>query len=383
MKFTRRGFIGTLGLTTAAGALAGGAQFLPRRVYAQTREAAISGIYDGGVMQLNQNESARGPGPRTLEAIRKHTGFRVGRGYSPDHVNELQEEIANYYGISTDNVLLATGSTPILQGSTRAFCSADKGLVSAGPTYSTSEAMARTIGAPVEVIKVDAGMSLDLDAMAAAARNAGLVFLCNPNNPTGTVHSPAAIEQFVRRVMAETSETVVHIDEAYINYADPSLMETALPLALEFERVFISRSFSKAHGLAGMRIGYALGQEQTLDAINRAWGMGDVNMLGAIAALTALTDKEHLAWERQENAEIRAFTVGALREMGFEVADSQTNHIFPNLRMPAADFRAACLEHKVLVGRNFPPFEATHSRISLGTREEMQQAVEVFRRVLS
>jgi histidinol-phosphate aminotransferase len=176
---------------------------------------------------------------------------------------------------------------------------------------------------------------------------------------------------------------MIHIDEAYINYTKGGAMETAVPLAMEFENVFITRSFSKAHGLAGLRIGYALGQEQTLAKIRNAWGMGDVNMLGAVAALTALEDKEHLAWEAQENGEIRDMVVGAFREMGFEVGDSHTNHIFVNLRRPAREFREACLQHKILVGRDFPPMEKTHCRISLGSREQMETAVEVFRKVLA
>ncbi len=135
--------------------------------------------------------------------------------------------------------------------------------------------------------------------------------------------------------------------------------------------------------MPGLRIGYALGQEQTLAKIRSAWGLGDVNMLSAVAALTALEDKEHIAWEVQENAEIRDMTIGAFREMGFEVGDSNTNHIFVNIRRPASEFRDACLEHNVLVGRDFPPMERTHCRISLGSREEMEIAIEVFRKVLA
>lgn len=384
MKTTRRGFVKTFGLTTATGLLTG-TSLLQNTATAQTRQAHLQQVYDNGIMQLNQNESARGPGPKTMEAIHNHTTRRIGRGYAPDHVNELIDVIANGYNVERNQVLLATGSTPLLQGAVRAFCSTDKPLVTAGPTYSTSEGTARSMNVPIERIQVDKDGKLQLDRMAATVREvgAGLVYVCNPNNPTGTVHSPQAIEAFIRRVMAESPTTVVHLDEAYINYADPSLMQTALPLALEFERVFITRSFSKAHGMAGLRVGYALGQEQTLDLIRSSWGMGDVNMLAAIAALTAFEDKEHLEWERQENSEIRAFTVAALRDLGFEVWDSQTNHIFPNLRRPAREFRNACLEHKILVGRDFPPLADTHSRISLGSREEMQHAVEVFRRVLA
>ncbi len=159
-------------------------------------------------------------------------------------------------------------------------------------------------------------------------------------------------------------------------------MSTAVPLVKEFKNVFITRSFSKAHGLAGMRIGYALGHPDTIAAIRSGWGMGDVSMLGALAALVAFQDREHIQWEREENARVRDFTVSAFNDMGYEVPRSHTNHLFVNLGFPAARFRNACLEEKVMVGRDFPPMENTHCRISLGSMEEMQQAVRVFRKVL-
>lgn len=382
MRLSRRGFIGALGVSTAAGVLSG-SPLLSRAAYAQTREAAKLKVYDNGIMQLNQNESARGPGEKVLEAIRAHATKRVGRGYSPDHVNELQNALADYYGVTNDGVLLATGSTPLLEGAVYAFCSSDKPLVTAVPTYSTSAQTARRLGIPVKEVPVDAGMGIDLAGMAAASAGAGLVYLCNPNNPTGTVHSPAAVERFVRQILAQSPDTRILIDEAYINYVADGLMETALPLAKEFPNVFISRSFSKAHGLAGMRVGYALGQEATLDAISGAWGMGDVNMLAAVAALTAFEDHEHIAWERDENARVRAFTTGVFTDLGYEVPPSQTNHLFVNIRMPAAKFREACLAQKVSVGRDFPPLQNSHCRISLGSMEEMEIAAAIFRSVLT
>ena len=381
MKTTRRGF-GTIALGAAVGAVSGTTVF-SQKVNAQTRAQHAAGEYDNGIIQLNQNESARGPGPNTMEAIRNHTTRRVGRGYSPDHVNELREGIANYYSLSTANVELATGSTPLLQGSVRAFCDAEKAFVTPMPTYSTSLSTAREIDARAIELSLDSGLGVDLDTLAANASGAGLLYLCNPNNPTGTVHGPQVVERFVRRVMRENPDTYVHIDEAYINYCRPGAIETAVPLAMEFEKVFITRSFSKAHGMAGLRVGYALGQEQTLEKIRNAWGMGDVNMLAAVAALTALEDKEHIAWEAQENAEIRDEVIGFFRSRGYEVPDSNTNHIFVNLGMPAAKFREGCLEHKVLVGRDFPPLEQTHCRISLGSREEMKIALEVFSKALA
>ena len=381
MKTTRRGF-GTIAIGAAVGALSG-ATVLSRKSYAQTRKAHASGVYDNGVIQLNQNESARGPGPKTMDAIHSHTSKRVGRGYAPDHVGELQQGLADHYGIATENVQLATGSTPLLQGSVRAFCSAEKPLITPMPTYSTSLDTARQTGAGTVELPLDSSAAIDLDQLADHARGAGMLYFCNPNNPTSTVHGPAAVEAFVRRVMDENPETMIHIDEAYIYYARPDAMETALPLAMEYENVFITRSFSKAHGIAGLRVGFAVAQPQTLQKIRAAWGMGDVNMLGAIAALTALEDEEHIAWEVQENAEIREQVSGFFRGLGYEVPESNTNHIFVNLRMPAAKFRDSCLEHNVLVGRDFPPMEQTHCRISLGNREEMAIALEVFGKVLA
>lgn len=382
MNTTRRGFVGTIALGTAAGALAG-TSLVSKSARAQTRAAAESGVYDDGVIQLSANESARGPGPKTMEALRSHITKRVGRGYPPDHVNELRDGIADYYGVAKENVQLATGSTPLLEGAVVAFCSAEKRFVTPMPTYSTSLSTARAIGAATQELPLDSSLSIDLGTLADAASGAGLIYFCNPNNPTGTVHGPDAVERFVRRVVREAPETMIHIDEAYIDYAKPGAIETALPLALEFENVFVTRSFSKAHGMPGLRVGYGLGQEQTLAKIRSAWGMGEVNMLGAIAALTALEDKEHVAWEVQQNAEIRDMVIRAFREMGFEVGDSNTNHIFVNIGRPAREFREACLEHKVLVGRDFPPMENTHCRVSLGSREEMEIALEVFRKVLA
>ncbi len=382
MKMTRRGFVGTLGIGSAAGLLSSAGLTSKYANAASSYDDEV--VYDGGIMQLNQNESARGPGPKTLEAIRAHVTKRVGRGYAPDHVNELRDVLADGYGVTRDNVILATGSGPLLRAASLAFLADGKPLATTGPTYATAEQTARQMGVEIRSVPVDSNtMGINLDGMAEAAVGAGLVYFCNPNNPTGTVHPQEAVESFIRRVQRESPDTKMLIDEAYINYAADDAMQTALPLVAEYENVFITRSFSKAHGMAGLRVGYALGQKQTLDAVESAWGLGDLNMLSAIAAITAFQDKEHIEWERQENTEIRAFVVAAFNDMGFEVANSHTNHIFVNLRRPASEFRAACLEHKILVGRDFPPFENTHCRISMGSREEMQVAVEVFRKVLA
>src|SRR5260370_4025079 len=157
-------------------------------------------------------------------------------------------------------------------------------------------------------------------------------------------------------------------------------VKTAVPLAKELSGVFVTRSFSKAHGMAGLRLGYAVGQRGTRQAIRRAWSLGSVNTLYAAAGVASLRDPKHIEEERAENARVREFTLEAFKSLGYEAPDCHTNCIFVNLKRPASQFREACAALKVSVGRDFPPFGETHSRITLGTMDEKRQAVRVFRR---
>ena len=382
MSLTRRGFTQTVGLGTAG--ILSNAFIIGRGLEAAEFEPELlNEPFDNHIIKINSNENARGPGPKAIQALHETISSRAGRGYPPDHTNELVTTIADIYGLERDNVVVGTGSGALLAGAVRAFCSPTKPLVTAAPTYGTPDQMARRIGVPIKFIPVDESLSLDIDAMATAATGAGMVFFCNPNNPTGTVHPATVVEDYVRRVMRASPDTKILIDEAYIDYTDDPAVTTATPLTQEFASVFVTRSFSKAHGMAGLRVGYGLGQRETLRAITTAWNLGSMNTLSAAAAIASITDPEHIADERAENARIREFTIAAFRDMGFDVPDSHTNHIFVDLGRPASEFRDACLEQNVRVGRDFPPMEHTHCRISLGTMEEMEEAVRVFRNVLA
>jgi histidinol-phosphate aminotransferase len=338
---------------------------------------------DNGFIRISSNENARGPGKKTIDALHNAISPRVGRGYPPDYTGDLVDTIAAFYKVDKDHIIVGTGSGPILDGGTRAFCSPTKPLVTAAPTYGTPDQAARRINAPVKMIHVDKSLGLDLDAMAEAAKGAGMIFFCNPNNPTGTVHNLAAVERFVRKVKEVSPQTKILIDEAYIDYAHDPAVKTAVPLTRELPGVFVTRSFSKAHGMAGLRLGYAVGQAETLKAISNAWSLGSVNTLSAAAGVASLRDAKHIDEERAENARVRDFTLNAFKSLGFEAPDSHTNCIFVDLKRPAKEFRDACAAQKVSIGRDFPPFEKTHSRITLGSMDEMKQAVDVFKRVLN
>jgi histidinol-phosphate aminotransferase len=211
-----------------------------------------------------------------------------------------------------------------------------------------------------------------------------MVYVCNPNNPTGTVHNAANIEKFVRKVKQNSPTTAILIDEAYIDYTHDNAVKTAMPLTQEFAGVFVTRSYSKAHGMAGLRLGYGIGQQETMQQISRAWSLGSINTLTAAAGVASMIDTAHIAEERAENARVRDFTLAAFKKMGYEAADCHTNCIFVDLKgRNAQQFREACAKNKVTIGRDFPPFEKSHTRISLGTMEEMRQATAVFQRVLS
>ncbi len=381
MSVSRRSFFHTIG----AGSAVLSADFLIGRGHeAMAYEgAAFQPPDDGGFIRIDSNENARGPGRSALDALRNGISARVGRGYPPDYVGDLSATIASAYGVERNGVIVGTGSGPILEAATRAFCTMDKPLVTAAPTFTTCEQAARRMGVPVKVIQVDRSLGLDIDAMAAAAKGAGLVFFCNPNNPTGTAHNAATVEKFVRGVKQASPDTKILIDEAYIDYVHDTAVKTAAPLAKELPGVFITRSYSKAHGMAGLRLGYAVGQPDTLQAISRAWGLGSINTLTAAAGIASLRDVKHMEEERAENARIRDFTLQAFRDLGFEGTDAHTNCVFVDIKRPAKDFRDACAAQKVRVGRDFPPFEKSHTRISLGTMEEMKLAVGVFRQVLT
>ena len=191
------------------------------------------------------------------------------------------------------------------------------------------------------------------------------------------------MEQFVRRIKRESPSTAILLDEAYIDYAHDPAITTAKALAMELPGVFITRSFSKAHGMAGMRLGYAIGQDATVQAIPKVWQLGSVNTFTAAAGIASLKDTQHIADEVAENARVREFTIKSFRDMGYTVVDSHANCIFVDVKSSAPAFRDACLAQKIQVGRDFPPYEKTHTRITLGTMDQMRQAVTVFRSVLT
>ncbi|MEW6319489.1 MAG: histidinol-phosphate transaminase [Acidobacteriota bacterium] len=388
MALSRREFVRRLGAGGAAAATASsiigyGHEAFAALAWDAQAPAGARQAREAADIRLSSNENLRGPSPKVLEVLRQHPSKHLGLGYPPPNVRAFQEHIATIYGATPANVIVATGSDAILQAAVIAYASADRPVVTADPSYGTPVGTARRFNIPVKAVPVDAGLRLDLDAMIAASTGAGLVFICNPNNPTSTVHTLADVERAVRTIKKNSPETGILIDEAYIDYVTSPGAGSTSTLALELPGVFMARTFSKAYGMAGMRIGYAIGQPETIGKVGRAWGLGSLGDLQAVGGLAALKDTAHMDWERQENKRIREWTLAQFREMGYEAPESQTNFVFVNIRRPAAGFRDACRAAGVAIGRDFPPMEKTHARISLGTMEDMQRAMGVFRQALA
>jgi histidinol-phosphate aminotransferase len=375
MSFTRRAFVKVVGI--------GGASLVAARRDAWAELFQVPGSSrPPRPLLLHNNENPLGPGPAVLDAVRGALGQGGPAGRYPwEDVGQLHRAIADKFGVSPENVVTGCGSTQVLREAVQMFTSPVKPLVAGQLTYEECAGYADLVGAPVRAIPLDRTLKLDLDAMADAGKGAGLVFLNNPNNPTATLLSGDAVDAFIERVHSVAPDAVVLIDEAYHDYVTDPSHRSQVPRAVKDPRVVVARTFSKAHGMAGMRVGYAIGHADTIKRLN--WeGPNALNVAGIVAATASIKDAARLQRESARNTEARQFTIDWFSRAGFTGTDSQTNFVFVDIKRPAKGFRDACREQGVLVARDFPPLEKSHVRVSIGTLDEMKRATEVFGRVL-
>src|SRR5215831_14469820 len=385
MSLSRRRFVQTVGIGAGAA--------FTSSIWGRGREHSIWSAFEPwlhavekGMICIGSNENPVGPGPKVLGTLKSllEGGAKPGR-YS-NQVGELTESIAAHFKVKTENVLVSEGSTEILRAATQVFTSKQKALVGTIPTYEECAGYAELIGNPVRGVKLNSEFKIDLDAMLAAAKGAGLVFYCNPNNPTATYVGAKATRDFLSRLGSASPETTVLVDEAYFDYVTDPDHETHVPVAVENPRVIVARTFSKAYGMAGLRQGYAIAHPETIQkmrAFVASSGTGSLNVFGMAAATAAIQqDASFTANERNRNKAVRDMVTKWFNDRGMKPTDCQANFMFVNIGTPARAFREACRAKNVMVARDFPPFEKTMARISLGTMEEMQKAVLVFGDVL-
>ena len=384
MSLSRRSFVQTLGAGAAATWVASrgreGSLFGVEPLSAQGLQPAPGPVPS---IILSSNENPLGTHKDVLAAIRAAAFPEVNR-YPFATADEVMELLAKKNGVKKENVLLGSGSTQLLRTATHVFTSKTAGLVAPLPAYEECADYARLMGHPLTGVKLSEKLYMDLDAMQAAAKGAGLVFYCNPNNPVATAINGSDTKAYLATLQKNSPNTTVLVDEAYFEYGTMAGYETMIPVAVANPRVIVARTFSKCFGMAGIRMGYAIGHKDTI-AKMAAWdGPGSISMIALQGAKAALgIDPKWLEGEKVRNAESRAFTQKWFADHGYPTTDSQSNFMFVNIKRPAREFRAACLADGVSVGRDFPPYEKTHCRISVGTLAEMQKAVQTFEKALA
>lgn len=377
MSLSRRAFLTSVG-AGSAGVLLG------PMVSARGAEALLGAGARGvrgyppvsaGVVRLDSNENPNGPGERVFDAIRG--AFDVANRYPRIEYTHAVDAIAAARGVKADNLMLGCGSTEILRVATAAFTGPGRALVQGSPTFEVMSGFAPALKAEVRNVRVDASLRLDLDAMVAKASGAGLVYLCNPNNPTATVHGADTVHGFVGKVLSASPKTMVFIDEAYHEYVDDPSYATAIPLALDNPNVVVARTFSKVYGMAGLRLGYAIARPETLKRM-APWRLpSNTNQAALAGAVATVADTTRIVDQQRLNREARAFTLKFFRDAGYAAGDSQANFVMADIKRDVKAFQATCRTHGVSVGRPFPPL-TTHLRLSIGTMAEMQKAVEVL-----
>ena len=368
MSLTRRSFVHVLGAGTATSFL--GPLHLPEMAWVNA---------PAGAVRLDRNENPNGPAKEAIEAMT--ASLAESSRYPDELVASLQRAVADAVGVAEFNVVLTCGSTDVIRSAVYAFTSPTRALVTAAPSYESPGNDAQRINSPVRAIPVTSDLHLDLAAMTQAARGAGLVYLCNPNNPTATVQSGDAVVAFITKVLADTPDATILVDEAYHEYVEDPGYLSMIPLALRNPRVIVSRTFSKVFGMAGLRVGYAIGHPETMEAIRKQRLAIGVNRIGAVSALASLGLKSHIEREKSRNHEGKEFLRKELAAIGYPSYPSHTNFVMVDVKQDAKTFRESCKAMNILVGRPFPPL-ATYSRVSIGTMDDMHRAVDVFRKLL-
>ena len=323
-----------------------------------TRELGVT-----GAIKLASNENPLGPSPRAVEAMRAVIGDS--HRYPDGAAYRLRESIAAHHGVTMAEVIHGSGSNELLDLVVRTFMTPADHLVFAEPAFVVYRIAALTYGVPFSAVPTRE-LTHDLEAMAAAIKpETKVVFVANPNNPTGTHVGRAAVERFLREV---PPEVIVVMDEAYFEYADAADYPDCMALRGLRERLLVVRTFSKIHGLAAMRVGYGVGPARLIDYMNRVRAPFNVSTLGQVGAVAALGDRAHVERSAAHNRTERARLTAELERRGLRVAPSQANFVLVDVGRPGRAVYDALLRHGVIVRPfgNLP----TSLRVTVGLEHE-------------
>lgn len=326
-----------------------------------------------GLIKLNTNESPYPPSPR-VHAVLDEAAIARLRLYPDPNSRKLKQTLADYYGVTPENVFVGNGSDEVLALSFMAFFQQPKPLLFPDITYSFYKVYCQLFGIAAQKIPLRDDFTIDFADY--PTDNGGIIFP-NPNAPTAIGKPLADIETLLQR----NTQTVVLVDEAYIDFGG----ETAASLVSRYPNLLVVQTLSKSRALAGMRVGFAIGDKQLIEGLDRvknSFNSYPLDRLAEAAAVVAFEDETYFRSCRDKVIATREWTIRQLQELGFTVLPSQANFVLAQPTGDAADLAATLREHKILVRYFNAPRIDKFLRITIGTDEEMERLVEVLKTVI-
>ena len=365
----RRNWLRTVGLGGSF-ALLGGVNTLT------ASKNKVNSPFLAPVAKLNSNENPFGPSQKVRDAITN--AFDHACRYPSIVFRPLLEQIAEKEGVSTDHIVITGGSTEGLKAVGLTFGLDQGELIAADPTFQAMLRYAEGFGAYVHRVPVDEKMGHDLEAMAQRVTNkTKLIFVCNPNNPTGTLLKKNTLRDFCSSM---SKKTMVFSDEAYFDFIMEPEYPSMVELVKEGMNVIVSKTFSKVYGLAGVRIGYLVARPDIAARLRKNI-MAMTNVLAIEAAKVALTDDEFYKFSLLKNQEAKTALYKTLDDLNLEYIKSHTNFVFFKTGRHISEMIPAMKKEGVIIGRPFPPFY-DWCRISTGTEENMAMFDRALKKVL-
>ena len=356
-----------------ASLLAAGSSLTFYNEMAMAQASRVNNAPPGAVM-INANENPMGPCKEALDALHKIAG--QGGRYLFSEGEKVQNLLADGEGLKPDHVRIYPGSSAPLHQTVLAFCSPTKPLVMADPGYEAGAGAAAVVGAKVFRIPLTKTYAHDVKAMAAVP-NAGVIYITNPNNPTGTVTPKADIEWLMAN---KPAGSILMLDEAYMHISPNPQFNSALVAA--GKDIVILRTFSKVYGMAGLRAGAVLARPDLIEKLDKFSQNGMLPITGMAAAGASLQVKTLVAERSKIIGDIREDVFAWLKTKNLRHVPSVTNCFMVDTGKPTQDVIAAMQKENVFIGRPWPVWP-THVRVTVGTREEMEKFKTAFARVLS
>jgi histidinol-phosphate aminotransferase len=370
MPITRRNFFRNM---AAGAAVTAGLPPLADLAFSELVPASRASEPDGPIV-LSRNENAYGPSQRVVASMLE--SLRFANRYPDPAVGALHERIAKSHSIKPEQLVLGCGSGEILSIAASAFLAPGKTLITAVPTFESIGRCAKTLGAEVVEIPLAKNYSHDFAAMLKRAdATTGLVYICNPNNPTGSLTPRLDLEAFIRRLPPTTT---ILIDEAYHHYVERTAdYSSFIDNPMNDDRVIVARTFSKVFGLAGIRVGYAVSAPEKMRALAARRLPEGLNGIGARAALVAYDDLEYVQLSAKRNANDRQEFFNQANARMVRGIDSHTNFAMLKTGRMAVDVIEHFKKNNVLIARLFPSMN-TYVRVSFGTPAEMKEFWRVW-----